>query len=431
MSLDTHRVPELSGQQRRCHVLLMLYAPLPAMQLETISQINGTDLPTTQQDLAEVNREILRLHQVDVIAPDASQCQLTGNSLALRLCLFDGLRRALRTSAPFVNRHFAPWLHQALEPFRFADSHFREHTLNQLIQQCATALQREFSERDQAFLRVYLQYCLWQNLSKTESAFGPINFSATQCHWLREKSEYAAASELFNQLQQFSDGRLAEEERDFFTLLLRLMKNHNYQSSGSEEDQRLTRQVARVIANFQDVAGMKFSSDEGLTRQLFAHLGPVIERCHFAIGIDNLLQDEVTRMYPRLVRTTREALEDFQDEYQIHLSEEEIGLVAVTFGAWLMQGNALHEKQILLLTYNNPPLEEAVEQQIREATLLPLNIQYQTLEEFQKHGAPDGVAMIVTPYATRITDADPLVIHTQLPLAKEQRKRIRSLLEAH
>jgi len=136
-------------------------------------------------------------------------------------------------------------------------------------------------------------------------------------------------------------------------------------------------------------------------------------------------------MYPRLVRTTREALEDFQDEYQIHLSEEEIGLVAVTFGAWLMQGNALHEKQILLLTYNNPPLEEAVEQRIREATLLPLNIQYQTLEEFQKHGAPDGVAMIVTPYATRITDADPLVIHTQLPLAKEQRKRIRSLLEAH
>lgn len=41
MSLDTSPVPELSGQQRRCHLLLMLYAPVPAVQLETISQING------------------------------------------------------------------------------------------------------------------------------------------------------------------------------------------------------------------------------------------------------------------------------------------------------------------------------------------------------------------------------------------------------
>src|SRR5471030_2133256 len=68
MSLDTHPVPELSGQQRRCHVLLMLYAPLPAVQLETISQINGTDLPTTRQDIAEVNREIQRLHHLDILA---------------------------------------------------------------------------------------------------------------------------------------------------------------------------------------------------------------------------------------------------------------------------------------------------------------------------------------------------------------------------
>ncbi|MFW8211337.1 PRD domain-containing protein, partial [Klebsiella pneumoniae] len=90
-----------------------------------------------------------------------------------------------------------------------------------------------------------------------------------------------------------------------------------------------------------------------LIRQLFAHLGPAIERCHFAIGIDNLLQDEVTRKYPRLVRTSRKALESFQLEYQIRLSEEEIGLVAVTFGAWLMQGNALQEKQILLLINDN------------------------------------------------------------------------------
>lgn len=39
--LDTSPVPELSGQQRRCHLLLMLYTPEPELQLETLSRING------------------------------------------------------------------------------------------------------------------------------------------------------------------------------------------------------------------------------------------------------------------------------------------------------------------------------------------------------------------------------------------------------
>jgi hypothetical protein len=41
-----------------------------------------------------------------------------------------------------------------------------------------------------------------------------------------------------------------------------------------------------------------------------------------------------------------------------------------------MQEYALQEKQILLLTRNNPQLEEHVEQQVRELTLLPLHIKY-------------------------------------------------------
>jgi len=294
-----------------------------------------------------------------------------------------------------------------------------------MLEDCGTLLSKPLSGHDRQLMLICLQYCLWQNNDQTG-----LRFTEQQRRWLREKPEYAAARELFIQLQELSNGLLDDCECEFFTLMLRMLKNHSYQSSGSTEDQRLLLEIENMVARFQDIAGMKFSSYEGLVGQLFAHLGPAIERCHFGIGIDNLMQEEVNRMYPRLVRTTREALAGFEHEYLITLSEDEIGLVAITFGAWLMQGNALQEKQILLLTHDNPELEEAVEQQIREATLLPLNIKYQTLADFYKFGAPSGVAMIVTPYATRSTDADPLVIHTQLPLAKEQRKRIRSLLEA-
>jgi hypothetical protein len=48
----------------------------------------------------------------------------------------------------------------------------------------------------------------------------------------------------------------------------------------------------------------------------------------------------------------------------------------VIFGAWLMQKADLHEKQVVLLTRENCELEQALEMQLRELTLLPLNIKY-------------------------------------------------------
>jgi hypothetical protein len=56
------------------------------------------------------------------------------------------------------------------------------------------------------------------------------------------------------------------------------------------------------------------------------------------------------------------------------------------FGAWLMQESDLHEKQVVLLTGNEPEREQEIEQQLRELTLLPLNIKYLTLQDFQKQG---------------------------------------------
>jgi hypothetical protein len=68
----------------------------------------------------------------------------------------------------------------------------------------------------------------------------------------------------------------------------------------------------------------------------------------------------------------------------------------VIFGAWLMQKSDLHEKQVVLLTDDKPGYEEALEQQLRELTLLPLNIKYQSVQAFQKEGAPKGVTLVVT-----------------------------------
>lgn len=61
-----------------------------------------------------------------------------------------------------------------------------------------------------------------------------------------------------------------------------------------------------------------------------------------------------------------------------------------------MQESDLHEKQVVLLTGEDKSCEELIEQQLRELTLLPLNIRYLTLQAFQKEGAPREAALVVT-----------------------------------
>ncbi len=95
-----------------------------------------------------------------------------------------------------------------------------------------------------------------------------------------------------------------------------------------------------------------------------------------------------------------------------------------------MQSSALQEKQVLLLTGDDPELEQDVEQQIREITLLPVNITYQRVEDFQRDGAPREVDVIISPYVTSLPLFSPPLIHAELPLTEYHQQRIRYLLES-
>ena len=120
----------------------------------------------------------------------------------------------------------------------------------------------------------------------------------------------------------------------------------------------------------------------------------------------------------------------FEAYYGLRFSSDELGLIAIIFGAWLMQESDLQEKQVVLLTGENTALEQELEQQLRELTLLPLNIKFQTLHAFNKEGVPKDAALVVTPYAVPLPLFSPPFIHAAEPLSVRQRQHICQMLEA-
>ena len=63
-------------------------------------------------------------------------------------------------------------------------------------------------------------------------------------------------------------------------------------------------------------------------------------------------------------------------------------------------------------------------------TLLPLNIRYQTLQAYQKEGAPREAALVITPYPTALPLFSPPLIHAVETLNTQQQEHIRAMLES-
>lgn len=425
MHLDNSSVPQLSSQplssqQRRCHMLLMLFMPASTVHLGTISQFNGVEQPTTRQDIAEVANEIQRFYHLQLSANADDNCLIQGSRLDKRLCLIHWLRRGVRYCPEFIEHYFAPRLYDALS----WDNQLISEALPQIITLCEPFLNRQLNEKDRQFLQLYLAYCTWENRQHAAP-----ELSLTQQQWLTRKPALAAADSLFDSFNPLLDNPLDKIERDILILMLTMIKAHNYHSTQSAEDARLISAINQLVMRFQQLSGMTLSNNEMQMSQLFAHLAPAIERCYFNIGIDNSSLEEVNRQYPRLLRTTRQALVVFEQEYQIQFSADEIALIAISFGAWLMQENALQEKQILLLTGKNSELEQRVEQQIRELTLLPLHIKYLPYDVYLQSGAPAATAVVLTPYAVRQSESTPPLIQVLLPITEQQNAQLRHLLD--
>ena len=396
--MTTLEIPSvLSSSQRRCQVLLMLYLPDAAVTAQSIIAANGVDDAMARQDIAETRDEIQRYHRLDIVTHHDGCYRIEGTALNQRLCLLHWLRRALRLCPQFVSHQFTPALKTALKQLGIARPLYDDANLRALIGFCSRKLQRQFECRDVQFLQLYLQYCLIQHqLGNTPQ------FSHAQRSWTQSRGEYFTAQEIVRHWKRRVPQGAHVDEQLFLALLFMMLRTPDPVLDKHQQDQRLRRAIVRMVARFRSQTGMNFSDEQGLTDQLYIHLAQALDRSLF----------------------------ELEAEFGLRFSDEEMSLVAVIFGAWLMQETDLHEKQVILLTGEDKASEEQIEQQLRELTLLPLNIRYLTLEAFQKEGAPREAALVITPYPTALPLFSPPLIHAVETLNAQQQEHIRAMLES-
>lgn len=305
-----------------------------------------------------------------------------------------------------------------------ARNFYDDTNLQALVNLCSRRLQKCFEARDIHFLCLYLQYCLLQHHAGITPQFNP-----QQRRWAESCLEFQIAQEIGRHWQRRARQPVPPDEPLFMALLFSMLRVPNPLQDTHQRDRQLRQAIVRLVQHFRELGNVRFYDEQGLCDQLYTHLAQALRRSLFAIGIDNTLPEEFSRLYPRLVRTTRAALAGFESEYNVRFSDEESGLVAVIFGAWLMQANEVNEKQIVLLTDNDSEREASIEQQLREITLLPLNIKHISVKAFLRNGAPRNAVLIIAPYTIPLPLFSPPLIHTNQTLTAHQQEQIRKMLE--
>lgn len=147
-----------------------------------------------------------------------------------------------------------------------------------------------------------------------------------------EFNKYPLVCELLHQLEEQRIYQFSQEEVQYLTYVIVgsglcfFMKNETIPLVFREKIRQLIQKVSRGIQ-------IDLTQDSRLEEDLLVHLYQLLLRIEAQTTIVNPLIDEIKQNYPSLYGVVWFALNDFRWPYQVSLSEDEVGFVAIHFQA--------------------------------------------------------------------------------------------------
>lgn len=424
MSEDRHPPPALSRSQRQSYLTLLLLIADQSLNAVQLQLPDMPALPETEEDLPLLTDILHNNYQLQLVTLPGEGYRLTGSELQKRICLFSHFRRLLR-QAPSLAEIIALKVEQRMQSRKIGLLAFDEGTLRQLI---PAPLPSQMCNHLNASSALLLQLVLNYSFASAER----VRFNTRQREWLGAKEWLPMAKNIasYCQHQGMSPTLLPEDEVRFLTLLLTLLDTPSGNLQHGHLQTQLMAATGQLITRFGRLSSIDMSGHLSLQHRLYCHLSLAIERHYFSIGIDSSVSNELIDMYPGMFRLTSQALSAFEQQYQLTFSRQETMLIALLLVSGAMEVTGYEERQIIVLTNDNPELEQEVERILRESVLLPVTVHHQTLNSFRQYGAPRGVALVISPYIVQLPLFSPPLIHTELPITDHQQECIRKILSA-
>ena len=415
---------KLSAEERRDHLLLHLACHTAPLFTQQLSESNHVSRNTTLDDLQKLRCFLQEKHALSLTVSKKKGYRIEGPCLALRLCVQQLLQRNLKYSDTQTETRIAGVLAAYLDDYGIDAERAKDVTEQGLL--LAEHHQGwPFTDKDKRVLHYMLAYSLLDSLKGSHCYF-----SAPQAALLREQQACETAVLLNCHLATMLSVPAFFDNTLFFSLLLSACKRLQSHPTGSVDDRRLVAVIEVMITRFQALSGIYVTDVSLLISRLFAHLGPAIHRSLFGIQNENVMREEVRQRYPLIFRLCRQIIVILEQEYRIAVNDDELGYIAVSFAAWLDRRPETGEQQVLLLTEGGLSSTAILENQLRNLTVVPLDIIPCSTGQLQRQGIPEKTRLIVStiPLPVERPEAIPYIQVAHM-LTGSDRQRLRLILE--
>jgi mannitol operon transcriptional antiterminator len=167
---------------------------------------------------------------------------------------------------------------------------------------------------------------------------------------LRQKNEYDHARSLAKAIEEDFGVEVPEEEVAYITMHLRgtkLSQDDALERYVETTDLELASRVKALIHYVGEQTGVALAADSSLYTGLLAHIERAIHRLRENMKIYNPLLSEIKEDYPALFDLVNRGMKKvFMDE---EIPEEEVGFVAMHFGAALDRGQGDFPQNVLVI----------------------------------------------------------------------------------
>ncbi len=372
-------IPQTS-RERQKYILLKLLTDAKALNLLQVSDDLYISRNTIDNDLAQI-RATLSVYEDLKLQRQNGVIHLLGSEQSKRRLYKDML--AHETAGNFLNLNELDKMY----------AHINLLEIKEVLEDVLRTYDYKIREDIFPFLMIHigvsLDRLMKQNLAQN------VKYDAVRIH---EKKEY----EISRRFYEIVSRKLHLVYNDYECILLAVLlmgKRSQKVRDESEASFAMNELVDEIIARIEATYAIDFSRDENLKVGLSLHITNLLDRMQQNVQLENMFLKEIKSNYP-LIFEMAVFVGNIIEEKGVHVSEEELGFLALHLGAAYDRLNLNRHYHTVLIQPSNIGLSTVCRDKITEHFSERLSIDA-TLQYFEKR---------------QIKGLDPDLILTTVPL---------------
>lgn len=298
-----------------------------ALKNQSIKQQDLADklfisLSTLKTHLKEVKGK-LKKYNLDIINYKNQGMQIIGNEAQIRYCISEYIFRDNLQTDDFYRQLFAE---------------YNLNNINNILIKVLTSYELVLTDISLKNLLVHVLIAM-----KRATKEHNVIYTLRESKEIEQHKEFLIATSIFEEI--YNQLHIDVATSEIYYLAQHLIASKKYMEIANEETSHYIKNlVIEMLQRVNTIVNINFLKDDNLIKWLKIHLESVIPRIRFQMNIRNDILDVIKNEYPLAFQVAVIASKVIEEKEHIPVDENEIGYIAVHFGAALTRMNIEADK---------------------------------------------------------------------------------------